>query len=119
MAGTFTMLALRPNASSIHWRHMSPAIRIWGISGLLGILPALVVTMNVLPAYLIQAGFVTWCFLTGILAGVLAIRHIRRLEPGITNLQSISVSFGWGCAALVGATVTFELGSIHSAAILK
>jgi hypothetical protein len=118
IAGLFTMLALRPNAPSIHWKHMSPAIRIWGISGLVGILPALVVTLTALPAYLTQAWFASWCFLTGVLAGVLAVRHIRRLEPGITNFQSSGVSFGWGCAALVGATVTFELGSLLSSAIM-
>jgi hypothetical protein len=118
IAGLFTMLALRPNAPSIHWRHMSPAIRIWGISGLLGMLPALVITISALPAHLTQATFVVWCFLTGIVAGVQAVRHIRRLEPGITNPQSTSVSFGWGCAALVGATVTFELSSLLPAVIL-
>jgi hypothetical protein len=119
MAGLFTMLALRPNAPSIHWRHMAPAIHIWGISGLLGILPALVITMNTLPAYLTQIAFAVWCFLTGLLAGLLAVRHIRRLEPGITNPQSISVCLGWGCAALVGSTVTFELGSLISTLILR
>ena len=38
LAGLFTMLALRPNAPSISWKHMSPTIRIWGISGPLGML---------------------------------------------------------------------------------
>ena len=33
LAGFFTMLAIRPNAPSISWKHMSPTIRIWGISG--------------------------------------------------------------------------------------
>jgi len=116
MAGLFTMLALRPNAPSIQWKHMSPAIRIWGLSGLVGILPAFVVTLNALSAYL-QAGFAVWCFLTGIFAGIQAVRHIRRLEPGITNSQSIVVAFGWGCAALVGAAVTFEVGALLSALI--
>lgn len=36
LAGLFTMLALRRNASSISWKHMSRAIRIWGIVGPLG-----------------------------------------------------------------------------------
>jgi hypothetical protein len=33
LAGLLTMLALRKNATSIHWRHMSMAIRIWAIGG--------------------------------------------------------------------------------------
>jgi hypothetical protein len=47
---------------------------------------------------------VAW-FLTGFFAGRLAVRHIRRLEPGITNRQSWNVSLGWGCGALVAASV--------------
>ena len=111
IAGIFTMLALRQNAPSIQWKHMSPVILIWGLSGLLGILPAFVVILSSLPGYLTQVGFAVWCFLTGLVAGVLAVRHIRRLEPGITNFQSAAVSLGWGSAALVGAAITFELGS--------
>lgn len=114
IAGVFTMLALRQNAPSIQWRHMSPAILIWGLSGLLGILPAFVLALTTVPGYIMQVGFAGWCFLTGLVAGVLDVRHIRRLEPGITNFQSTSVSFGWGCAALVGAAITFELGSFLS-----
>lgn len=44
LAGLFTMLALRPNAPSISWKHMSPTIRIWVISGPLGMLVSGVVT---------------------------------------------------------------------------
>jgi len=36
LAGLLTMLALRPNAPSISWKHMSPTIQIWGVSGPLG-----------------------------------------------------------------------------------
>lgn len=32
-AGLFTMLALRRNAASIQWKHMSMAVRIWAIAG--------------------------------------------------------------------------------------
>lgn len=32
-AGLFTMLALRKHATSIHWKHMSMAIRIWAVGG--------------------------------------------------------------------------------------
>ena len=111
IAGLFTMLALRQNAPSIQWKHMSPSIQIWGISGALGIFPALTVTINALPAFLTKVTFVAWCFLTGIVAGFLAVHHIRRLEPGITNPQGGVVCFGWGCAALVGTSVMFDLGS--------
>jgi hypothetical protein len=44
-------------------------------------------------------------FLVGLFAGRQAVRHIRRLEPGITNSQSRSVSLGWGCGAIVAAVV--------------
>lgn len=48
LAGLFTMLALRPNAPSISWKHMSPTIRVWGISGPLGMLVSGVVTATLL-----------------------------------------------------------------------
>jgi hypothetical protein len=44
LAGLFTMLALRPNAPSISWKHMSPTIRIWGISGPLGMIVSGLIT---------------------------------------------------------------------------
>src|SRR5215211_2919327 len=44
LAGFFTMLTLRPNAPSISWKHMSPTIRIWGISGPLGMIVSGLVT---------------------------------------------------------------------------
>ena len=145
LAGLFTMLALRPNAPSISWRHMSPTIRIWAISGPLGMLVSGLVTSLLIAVGTIGMGtaepdcsgglgecvgqiigtaignvlvfafvvvlvfllFVTvaW-FLTGVFAGGLAVRHIRRLEPGITSGQSRRVSIGWGCGAIVAAIVT-------------
>jgi hypothetical protein len=44
LAGLFTMLTLRPNAPSISWKHMSPTIRIWGISEPLGMIVSSAVT---------------------------------------------------------------------------
>jgi hypothetical protein len=44
LAGLFTMLTLRPNAPSISWKHMSPTIRIWGISGPLGMIVSGLIT---------------------------------------------------------------------------
>ena len=40
IAGLFTMMSLRHHASSIRWRHMSPAIPIWGIVGPIGVIAA-------------------------------------------------------------------------------
>ena len=58
---------------------------------------------------------IAW-FLTGMFAGWQAVRHIRRLEPGITNGQSRSVTFGWGCGAIVAAVVMIiVLGVLLSA----
>ena len=51
---------------------------------------------------------VAW-FLTGAFAGWLAIRHIRRLEPGITVGQSIWVILGWGLGALGGPILALML----------
>ena len=146
LAGLFTMLALRPNAPSISWKHMSPTIRIWGVSGALGMIISGLITSFMLAVgvlsvqsqepnceglsfgqclaanfgtvlgeaiatfLLILAVFlllviVAW-FLTGMFAGWQVVRHIRRLEPGITNQQGWKVSTGWGCGAIVAAFVT-------------
>jgi hypothetical protein len=145
LAGLFTMLALRPNAPSISWKHMAPTIRIWAISGPLGMLvsgiaTALMVTVGVISVQgndvsceglsfgeCLGAGIgsalgeaialvliiilvffllvgVIW-FLTGVFAGRQAVRHIRRLEPGITASQSRKVSLGWGCGAIVATII--------------
>jgi hypothetical protein len=155
IAGLFTMMALRPNAPSIAWKHMSPTIRIWTISGPLGMLVSGLITavMVAVGAITVQraepdcsGGFgdcvgqivgsaigqaigmlilivlvfslfllAIW-FLTGMFAGWQAVRHIRRLEPGITAGQSRGVSLGWGCGAIVAATVTVLIaGTFFSA----
>ena len=155
LAGLFTMLTLRPNAPSISWKHMSPTIRIWGISGPLGMLlsgaiTALMIAVGTISVQgqelncegisqcigaafgtaigeaigmiiLILAVFflfvvVAW-FLTGMFAGWLVVRHIRRLEPGITNSQGWKVSASWGCGAIVAAVVMFFLIGVISSAL--
>jgi hypothetical protein len=155
LAGLFTMLTLRPNAPSISWKHMSPTIRIWGISGPLGMIVSGLITvfMLVIGAISVQGvepdcsgvGFgdclgqiagnaigqaiglfllvmlvfllfiiVAW-FLTGMFAGWQVIRHVRRLEPGITRAQGWKVSTGWGCGAIVAAgSMIFILGILTS-----
>jgi hypothetical protein len=50
VAGLFTMLALRPYAPSISWKHMSPTIRIWVMSGPLGMIVAGLITVITLAA---------------------------------------------------------------------
>jgi hypothetical protein len=156
IAGLFTMLALRPNAPSISWKHMSPTIRIWAISGPLGMVVSGVVTalLVALGAITVQSAetdcgtlafsecmsqvfasamgeaigvviltllvfllfvIAAW-FLIGMFAGWLAVRHIRRLEPGITSGQGRGVSLGWGCGAIIAAIVTlFMVGVLSSA----
>src|SRR6266508_1585262 len=147
LAGLFTMLALGPNAPSISWKHMSPTIRIWGVSGPLGMVLSGVITSSMVAVGMISvqrkelncegisqcigAAFgsaigeaiglvililavfllfviVAW-FLTGMFAAWLAVRHIRRLEPGITNRQGWGVATGWGCGAIVAAVVMIFL----------
>jgi hypothetical protein len=59
---------------------------------------------------------ITAWFLTGMFAGWLAVRHIRRLEPGITSAQGWRVSAGWGCGAIVAAVIMiFLIGILTSA----
>jgi hypothetical protein len=156
VAGLFTMLALRPNAPSISWKHMSPTIRIWGISGPLGmlvsgIITAIMVAVGAIGVQSIEpncgSGFqdcmgqiigsalgqavglilltlfvfllfviAAW-FLTGTFAGWLAVRHIRRLEPGITSRQARGVSAGWGCGAIAAAVVMLSLLGVLSSVL--
>jgi TIR domain-containing protein len=157
LAGLFTMLALRPNAPSISWKHMAPTIRIWGISGPLGMLVSGLITSLMIAVGAISSQgaepdcsgvglgdcmgqiigsalgeviglviiillvfllfvIVAW-FLTGMFAGWLAVRHIRRLEPGITNGQGWRVSAGWGCGAIVAAIVMIVLVGIFTSAL--
>ena len=48
IAGTWSMLVLRPYAPSIYWRHMVPTIRIWAICGPLGMIISGVTTIVML-----------------------------------------------------------------------
>ena len=157
LAGLFTMLALRPNAPSISWKHMAPTIRVWALSGPLGMLvsgiaTAIMVTVGAISvqsadvscdglnfgeclgagigsaigeaialAILIVFVFfllvgVIW-FLTGVFAGRQVVRHIRRLEPGITARQSRRVSLGWGCGTLVATIITIMIIGLISNAM--
>ncbi len=59
---------------------------------------------------------IAW-FLTGMFAGWQVVRHIRRLEPGITRSQGWRVSAGWGCGAIVAAIVLTLLAGILSSAL--
>lgn len=154
LAGLFSMLVLRPNAPSISWKHMSPTIRIWAISGPLGMIASGLITalMIAVGAISVQSAqvectggmgeclgqiiggalaeavalvilillvflfFVTlaW-FLTGMFAGWQVVRHLRRLEPGITRRQGWQVSTSWGCGAIAAAVVmTLLLGFLAS-----
>ncbi len=45
-------------------------------------------------------------FVTGVVAGWLAVRHIRRLEPGIGRGQAFWVIIGWGLGGVVSTIVT-------------
>jgi hypothetical protein len=145
IAGLLSMLVLRPYVPSISWKHMSPTIRIWAISGPVGMIisgiltvvmliigiinvqtapvdctniglsqclgqtfgsaiGATIATMFIILAVFMIFLIVTW-FLTGMFAGWLVVRHVRRLEPGITRRQGWSVSAGWGCGAIVAALI--------------
>lgn len=155
IAGLLSMLILRPYVPSISWKHMAPTIRIWLVSGPLGmiissaivsfmLIAGLIAMQNeltacegtefgacmsqvidrcldqdirvVLPALITYILFLSlvW-FLAGMLAGWLVVRHVRRLEPGITTRQGWRVSVSWGLGAIVAAFITaLLLGVIAS-----
>ena len=48
-------------------------------------------------------------FITGVFAGWLAVRHIRRLEPGIGRRGAFWTALGWGLGAILGAIVSLTL----------
>ena len=143
LAGFFTMLALRHNAGSIRWKHMSPAISIWGLVGPIGALAAGAIglagfqsvsadcaglSLNecagsiignaignaVLMAFAAIGYAVAALFGIGVVAGWLAVRHIRRLEPGILGRQAIWVVLGWG-----GGAVAATIGTLMVASLLE
>lgn len=57
VAGTASMVALRPYAPSIFWKHMSPTILIWAIHGPLGIIISGIITTIMLIAGVISTGY--------------------------------------------------------------
>jgi len=139
-AGFFTMVSLRHNASSIRWRHMSPAIWIWSLVGPIGVVAAFgiaLASMSV-PAATECTEFgqcigqaigsaigaaivailaallytVIAVFVIGAVAGWLAVRAIRRLEPGIVGLQTAGVLISWGLGSIVAAIATLVAASV-------
>ncbi|HEU0295799.1 MAG TPA: toll/interleukin-1 receptor domain-containing protein [Anaerolineales bacterium] len=85
LAGLMTMLSLRPNAPSISWKHMSPTIRIWGISGPLG---------------MIVSGIIT-----AILLGIGAI-SVQSIEPDCSG------GFGECVGQIIGSAIGEAIGLI-------
>lgn len=144
-AGFFTMMALRHNATSIRWRHMSPAIRIWSIVGPVGVIGAfgiaiasisattapdcadlaecivadfvLVIGAAIVAALLALFYSFVAIFLIGAVAGWLAVRSIRRLEPGILGRQSVGVLIAWGIGSIV-ATISTVFAAAAIASVL-
>ncbi len=145
IAGLLSMFVMRAYAPSISWKHMSPTIRIWAVSGPGGMIISGIITVVMLiigvvsipspPADCASQGvaqclgqifgnafgaaiativlviaifilllIVIW-FLTGMFAGWLVVRHVRRLEPGITRGQGWGVSASWGCGAIIAALI--------------
>ncbi|MEW5959286.1 MAG: toll/interleukin-1 receptor domain-containing protein [Chloroflexota bacterium] len=152
LAAIFTMAALRHNASTIAWKHMSASIRIWGIVGPIGTIIAgsiAFVLVNfedfyqdvdcaelgfgdcmgamfgaaigsaiaglVILVFLVILYVLIALFLIGVVAGLLAVRHIRRLEPGILGRQAIWVVLGWGVGADLAALASLVIFSLFEA----
>jgi hypothetical protein len=72
-----------------------------GIDGAMG--QVLATALTIAGVFMLLV-LVIW-FFTGVFAGWQAVRHIRRLEPGITSRQGRSVTVGWGCGSIVAAGV--------------
>lgn len=150
LAGLVSMLALRRYAPSISWKHIAPAIRIWMLSGPLGVILAGVGTVVLMGEGLVNApnagevcrglgaadclqalypsttlefaagiiialllAILAILFATGLFAGWLDVRHIRRLEPGIRVAEARWVMFGWGIGSVIGALA----GGLSAAAL--
>jgi len=63
-----------------------------------------IATFLIIGAVFTSIVIIIW-FLTGMFVGWLVVRHVRRLEPGITRRQGWMVSAGWGCGAIVAAMI--------------
>jgi hypothetical protein len=88
IAGLITMIALRANAPSISWKHMSPSIRIWAISGPLG------------------------AVLSGIIVSLLI--AIGTIAPQFADVDCANLSFG-DC---MGAGIGNAIGAVFGAVII-
>jgi hypothetical protein len=105
--GAISVQGVEPNCSGVSFGNCLGQIAGNAIGQAIGLF---LLVMLVLSILMIAA----W-FLTGMFAGWQVIRHIRRLEPGITRAQGWKVSTGWGCGALVAAgSMIFILGILIS-----
>jgi hypothetical protein len=146
LAGLFTMLVLRRNAPSIAWKHMTPAIRIWLFIGSVGAVASYLLILALVKAPqastdcpdlgscigqaigqslayvlvlilgLILFTLIAW-FVTGAIAGGLAVRSIRRLEPGIRAFSGLWISLGWGTGAVVAAIAALLIAALVGKAL--
>lgn len=62
-------------------------------------------------AFLIIGYVLLTIFVLGLISGWLAVRHIRRLEPGILGKQAIWVVIGWGISAPLAAIIPLVIVS--------
>jgi hypothetical protein len=105
--GAIGVQTAQPDCSGIGFRDCMGQIFASALGEALGLM------LLVLGVFLLFV-IIAW-FLTGMFAGWLAVRHIRRLEPGITNRQGWGVSAGWGCGAIMAAIVMIFIVGILSA----
>jgi hypothetical protein len=107
--GALSIPAAEPNCSGIGFGDCLGQIIGSAIGEFIGLV---ILVLLVFLLFVIAA----W-FLTGMFAGWQVVRHIRRLEPGITNSQGWKVSAGWGCGAITAAVVMIFLIGILSSAL--
>lgn len=91
LAGTVSMLALRRYAPSVSWKHMAPSVRIWSISGVLGMLLSGVLTA-------IMMG-----------AGILAVEASQVDCSGLSVGECLGASLGGAIGAAIGTIILIAL----------
>lgn len=91
LAGMFSMLALRRYAPSVSWKHMAPSVRIWALSGVLG---------------LILSGVLTSLLLA---MGMLAVESSQIDCSGLSVGECLGASLGDAIGAAIGTIILIAL----------
>lgn len=92
LAGLFSMVALRRYAPSIAWKHVTPSVRIWALSGVLGLI------------------------LSGVLTSLLLGMGMLAIQANPVDCGGLSV--GECIGAGLGSTISAAIGTIIAIALV-